>query len=147
MSRTKRRVQRPEDDLVRPTAVDRHVGSRVRQRRMMLGISQVNLAAKLGTTFPQLQKNEKGRNRIAASRLMDLSRSLDVPIQYFFDEMPADVAAEFGFHNVAPGPHADIAASLAQPETLRLIRVYYRIKDKQLRRRVYDLTKVLAEGE
>ena len=94
MRRTKRR--RSEDELVRPTAIDRYVGSRVRQRRMMLGMSQSALAEKLGVTFQQLQKNEKGTNRIGASRLVDLSQSLDVPIQFFFDDMPVNAASAVG---------------------------------------------------
>ena len=89
----KRKAKRGDDELVRPTAVDRHVGARVRERRLLLGISQQALSSKLGVTFQQLQKNEKGTNRIASSRLVDLSKALEVPIQYFFDDMPAEISA------------------------------------------------------
>ena len=144
MRRTKRR--RSEGELVRPTTIDRYVGSRVRQRRMMLGMSQTALAAQLGIAFQQLQKNEKGTNRIGASRLVDLSQSLDVPIQYFFDDMPAKVAAAVG---VKKGVHLNAArtddeAVMTRTETLRLVRAYYRIRDKRVRRRVFALAKTLA---
>lgn len=147
MRKTKRR--RAEGELVRPTAIDRYVGGRVRQRRMMLGMSQTALAEKLGVTFQQLQKNEKGTNRIGASRLVDLSRSLDVPIQFFFDDMPGEVAAAVGVkkgvHVNAP-PTAEEAA-MTRTETLRLVRAYYNIRDKRVRRRVYALAKTLADDE
>lgn len=146
MAKTKRRTQRSGDELVRPTAIDRHVGSRVRQRRMMLGLSQTALATKLGVTFQQLQKNEKGTNRIGASRLLDLSQSLDVPIQYFLDDMPADVAAAVG---VKKGQHThspptDEESVMTRAETLRLVKAYYEIQDRRVRKRVYDLAKILA---
>ena len=147
MRRTKR--QRSDDELVRPTAIDRYVGGRVRQRRMMLGMSQTALAEKLGVTFQQLQKNEKGMNRIAASRLVDLSASLDVPIQFFFDDMPANVAAAVGVKKGihVNAPPSDAEAAMTRTETLRLVRAYYRIRDKRVRRRVYALAKTLADDE
>lgn len=146
MPKQKRRSRAPEKELVRPTAVDRHVGGRVRQRRMMLGLSQTALADKLGVTFQQLQKNEKGTNRVGSSRLLDLSLSLDVPIQYFFDDMPAEVAAAVG---VKKGQHkfsppGDDASVMTRAETLRLVKAYYRIKNARVRKRVFDLAKILA---
>ncbi len=77
----------------RPNPVDVHVGARVRLRRTLLGMSQEKLGEAIGLTFQQVQKYERGANRIGSSRLYDLSRVLDVPIEFFFDEMPADVAA------------------------------------------------------
>ena len=79
--------------LVRPRPVDAHVGARVRLRRTMLGMSQEKLAQALGLTFQQVQKYERGTNRVGSSRLYELSKILDVPIQFFFDEMPAEIAA------------------------------------------------------
>ncbi len=146
MPKQKRRTRAPEKELVRPTAIDRHVGGRVRQRRIMLGMSQQALAAKLGVTFQQLQKNEKGTNRIGSSRLLDLSVSLDVPIQYFFDDMPAAVAAAVGVkkgqHKYAPP--GDDASVMTRSETLRLVKAYYEIANRRVRKRVYDLAKILA---
>src|SRR5688500_15629609 len=79
--------------LVRPRPVDAHVGARVRLRRTMLGMSQERLADELGLTFQQVQKYERGTNRVGSSRLYELSKILDVPIQFFFDEMPDEIAA------------------------------------------------------
>lgn len=149
MTRAKSRARRSDKDLVRPTAVDRHVGGRVRQRRVMLGMTQVNLASQLGVTFQQLQKNERGTNRIASSRLFDLSVSLDVPIQFFFDEMPANISAAVGVKRGihVNAPPKDDATAMERTETLRLVRAYYQIEDGRVRRRVYDLAKALAEGK
>src|SRR5919202_7008509 len=80
----------------RPSPIDVHVGSRVRLRRTLLGLSQEKLGDALGLTFQQVQKYERGVNRIGASRLFDLSRVLDVPISFFFDDMPDSLAANFG---------------------------------------------------
>ncbi len=143
--RRSRRRNRSEKELVRPTAIDRYVGSRVRQQRLLLGLSQSALASKLGVTFQQLQKNEKGTNRIGASRLLQLSLSLGVPIQYFFDDMPeiaAVVGVTKGQH--AHSPPADEESVMARAETIRLVRAYYEIDDPRVRKRVFSLAKTLA---
>src|SRR5471030_1017535 len=88
----KRRGGRPKIDS--PSPVDLHVGSRVRLRRTLLGMSQEKLGNAVGLTFQQIQKYERGANRIGASRLFDISRVLDVPVQFFFDDMPVETAAE-----------------------------------------------------
>ena len=80
----------------RPSPIDVHVGSRIRLRRTLLGMSQERLGESLGLTFQQVQKYERGVNRVGASRLFDLSRVLDVPISFFFDDMPDSLAANFG---------------------------------------------------
>ncbi len=144
--RKSRRRNRGEGELVRPTAIDRYVGSRVRQQRLLLGLSQSALASKLGITFQQLQKNERGTNRIGASRLLELSLSLGVPIQYFFDDMPAEIAAAVG---VTKGQHthsppADEKSVMARAETIRLVRAYFEIDDPRVRKRVFSLAKTLA---
>src|SRR6516164_3891114 len=82
----------------RPSPIDVHVGSRVRLRRTLLGMSQERLGEALGLTFQQVQKYERGVNRVGASRLFDLSRVLDVPISFFFDDMPESLATTYGGH-------------------------------------------------
>lgn len=146
MQRTKSRRGSTRAKLDRPRPVDAHVGSRVRLRRTLLGMSQQKLAAALGVTFQQVQKNERGTNRIASSRLFDLSKTLDVPIQYFFDEMPAETAASARSHGiVAAKSAADHELDpLAKRETLELVRAYYRIKSPSVRKRVYGLAKTLG---
>src|SRR3954454_9057216 len=86
----------PEKEGGRPSPIDVHVGSRIRLRRTLLGMSQERLGESLGLTFQQVQKYERGVNRVGASRLFDLSRVLDVPISFFFDDMPDSLAANFG---------------------------------------------------
>lgn len=135
--------------LVRPRPVDAHVGARVRLRRTMLGMSQEKLAQALGLTFQQVQKYERGTNRVGSSRLYELSKILDVPIQFFFDEMPAEIAA------TARGGNANFAEAaadyepdtLAKRETLELVRAYYRIKSPRVRKKVFDLAKTLGKGD
>src|SRR3546814_14208536 len=92
-----------------PNPVDVHVGGRVRLRRTLLGLSQEKLGEALGLTFQQVQKYERGANRIGASRMFDLSRVLDVPVSFFFDDMPQDVAMQ------SPRRRIGIAESPAEP--------------------------------
>lgn len=127
----------------KPNSVDVHVGARVRQRRMLLGMSQEKLAEALGLTFQQVQKYERGANRIGAGRLYALSHALEVPVSYFFDELDAPA-------NVQPVREAQNAQSvdpMARRETLNLVRAYYGITDSMVRRRVLDLMKSLAEDQ
>ena len=119
--------------------VDVHVGSRVRLRRTLLGMSQEKLGDALGLTFQQVQKYERGANRVGASRLYDLSRVLDVPVSYFFDEFGDAVDGADGNAH-ASDPHQP----MMRRETLELVRAYLRIADPQIKRRVFDLTKALA---
>ena len=132
-----------------PSPVDVHVGARVRLRRTLLGMTQTRLGNALGLTFQQVQKYEKGVNRIGAGRLYDLSRVLDVSIEHFFEDMPADVAAS------SPAGGGDKAKMLpshapnpmVKRETLELVRAYYKIEDVNARKRVYELTKTLGAGK
>jgi len=117
-------------------------------RRTMKGMSQEKLGEAIGLTFQQIQKYERGTNRIGASRLYDLSRVLDVPVSFFFDDMPeavdgkeATVPAEGGSDLPLTGPEAD---ALAKEETLDFIRTYFNINDAILRRRVFEVTKAAA---
>ncbi len=126
--------------------IDVHVGARLRQRRRLLGMSQTHLGDALGVSYQQMQKYERGANRISASRLFDLSRILDVPIQFFFDDMPAAVAASSpaqggGRTKKPPRYEPD---PMATRETLELVRGYYKIRDPQIRKRLFELTKTLG---
>ena len=115
--------------------IDVHVGSRVRLRRNLLGLSQADLGKMLGITFQQIQKYERGSNRIAASRLFKLSEVLVVPVSYFFDGLSTVEAP------LATVANADL---LAGRETGRLVRAYYRISDTGLRRQIRLLMNALA---
>ncbi|MFQ5764113.1 MAG: helix-turn-helix domain-containing protein [Rhodospirillales bacterium] len=150
--RTKTRSQRFRKKRLPPgvpNPVDIHVGSRVRLRRTLLGLSQEKLGDAVGLTFQQIQKYERGANRIGASRLFQLSRILDVPISFFFDEMPAGLKTTEG--QVARGLRERDQKTLepdplARRETLELVRAYYRISDPRVRKRLFELTKALANA-
>lgn len=138
----------------RPSPIDVHVGGRVRLRRTLMGMSQERLGEALGLTFQQVQKYERGVNRIGASRLFDLARVLDVPIGFFFDDMPDGVGgtASPGLPRRAVGGFADAQDgfeddTLHRRETLELVRAYYRITDPAVRKRVFDLIKSLTPTE
>ncbi|MFN9096827.1 MAG: helix-turn-helix domain-containing protein [Alphaproteobacteria bacterium] len=137
----------------RASPIDAHVGARVRLRRTLLGMSQEKLGDALGLTFQQVQKYERGVNRIGASRLFDLARVLDVPIGFFFDDLPPEMGgnaavrsrpAMFGFADAADGLEDD---NMGKRETLELVRAYYRITEPSVRKRVFDLIKSLAPTE
>lgn len=134
----------------KPNPVDVHVGSRVRLRRTMLGMSQEKLGEGIGLTFQQVQKYERGANRIGASRLYDLSRVLDVPVSFFFDDINPSVAnaaeARLGGMIAEPPSPAYEADPMMRRETLELVRAYYRIGDPQIRRRLFDLAKAIANS-
>ena len=127
-----------------PHPIDVHVGSRVRLRRNMLSLSQEKLGEAIGLTFQQVQKYERGANRIGASRLMELSRVLDVPVSFFFDETdPVRAPAiPMGFEET-PQEGFD-ADPMRKRETQDLIGAYYEIDDAAVRRRLFDLAKSLA---
>jgi transcriptional regulator with XRE-family HTH domain len=132
-----------------PNPIDVHVGQRIRQRRTLLGMSQERLAEAIGLTFQQVQKYERGANRVGSSRLFDLARVLDVPISYFFEEMEAGVAAKspsrlMGVSESKMQAYAAEPDPLAKRETLELVRAYLRISDPQIKRRLFELAKALA---
>lgn len=139
----------------RPSPIDVHVGGRVRLRRTLMGMSQERLGEALGLTFQQVQKYERGVNRIGASRLFDLARVLDVPISFFFDDMPDGMGGTTsssgipkksgsGFADAQDGFEDD---TLHRRETLELVRAYYRITDAAVRKRVFELIKSLTPTE
>lgn len=131
-----------------PNPIDVHVGSRVRLRRTLLGMSQEKLGQAIGLTFQQVQKYERGANRIGASRLFDLSRVLDVPVSFFFDDMPPEVAKTPAQKYFTPDevPETQEVDPLAKRETLELVRAYYKVVDPQVRKRVFELVKALANA-
>ena len=130
-----------------PSPVDVHVGARLRVRRTLLGMNQTKLGDAIGVTFQQVQKYENGANRISASRLFDLSRVFDVSIEYFFDDMPADVAASSlatKNRGKAKKPPSYEPDPVAKRETLELVRAYYKIGEPQIRKRLFEMVKALG---
>lgn len=135
-----------------PHPMDIHVGARVKLRRMMQGISQEHLGEALDLTFQQIQKYEKGVNRIGAGRLYEIARVLEVPVQFFFDDFGDGPETMIGFaetNRAGPGgaaeDKADFFEVLSTPEGMALCRAFVAIKDYQVRRRVLDLVKALGE--
>jgi transcriptional regulator with XRE-family HTH domain len=133
----------------RANPMDVHVGTRVRLRRMLLGMSQEKLGEHLGLTFQQVQKYEKGVNRIGASRLFDLAKVLGVPVQFFYDEAPVGVtgAAEPGAGFAEPGNESYVVEFLGSRDGLELNKAFARIKDPKVRRSIVDLVRSLAGEE
>jgi transcriptional regulator with XRE-family HTH domain len=121
-------------------AVDRKLGQRVRARRLEIGMSQERLAELLGVTFQQVQKYEKGVNRIAASRLFDISAALDVPVARFFEGLVGGRV-----EGVADESKDYVGDALATPEGAQLISLFASIKSQKVRRRVVELVKALTE--
>lgn len=123
-----------------PDPIDLHVGARLRYRRMLLGMSQEALAARLGLTFQQIQKYEKGQNRIGASRLYRIAQTLDAPIGFFFEDLPEQ-----------PGALISGAANplefVATPEGLQLNLAFSRVRDTATRRKIVELVEALAGGD
>lgn len=135
----RRRVGRPPT-AGNPNPVDVHVGARVRLRRTLLGMSQERLGDALGLTFQQVQKYERGANRIGASRLYDLARALQVPVGFFFDDLP-DGVAEGG----PPAASVQDDDPMQRRETIELVRAFYRIQDPTARRRLFELARSIAD--
>lgn len=142
-----------------PKPVDLHVGRRLRLRRGLVGMSQERLAELLGITYQQVQKYERGANRIGSSRLHDIARILDVPVAWFFDEMETAEPVATGLAEDAPTgfvfdmadtprvePPAAEAATFGR-ETLEMVRAFNRIGDPTVRRRLFELAKALAAVE
>lgn len=128
--------------MTNPHPIDAHVGSRLRSRRRMLGMTQEKLGDALGLTFQQVQKYERGSNRISASRLFELSQILSVPITYFFDGADQPANTPPGLADARPEPFQ--AEHLSSRETEDLLRYYYRLGDNKVRKRLLDLIKSLS---
>lgn len=143
-----RRSGRGRTPSGKPNPIDVHVGSRVRLRRTLLGMSQEKLGEAIGLTFQQVQKYERGANRIGASRLFDLSRVLDVPVSFFFDDMSDETSAQSPrlISGLSEEPAPFEADPMTKRETLELVRAYYRITDANVRKRIFELAKALANA-
>ena len=128
-----------------PDPVDIHVGARVRLRRTLLGMSQEKLGKALGLTFQQVQKYERGANRIGSSRLFQLSRILDVPVSFFFDEMaPETTRKADGMAEV--NKQVFEIDKLSRRETLELVRAYYKITDPAVRKKIFEMVKAVGNS-
>lgn len=129
----------------RANPVDKHVGERVRMRRMLLGMSQERLGEQLGLTFQQVQKYEKGVNRIGASRLFDLAQVLGVPIQFFYESMSAAVSGHHAAGGFADKPgDTYVADFLSNRDSVELNKAFARITDPRIRRSIVDMVRSIA---
>lgn len=127
-------------------AVDLHVGQRVRLRRLELGMSQSELAALIGITFQQLQKNERGVNRLSASRLYETARVLDVPTGYFFEGISGAKTLALSA-KTSESTFMSVADEATKRETLELVRAYYDINDRKLRQQMVNTMRALARTD
>ena len=139
--------------MSRSHPVDVPVGVRVRQRRTLLGMSQEKLGSAVGLTFQQIQKYERGANRIGASRLYEFSKVLDVPVSYFFEDMPTNVMiGRYGGGRgrrglgEAASPFEDEKDPMIKRETLELVRAYYKITDGRVRKRLFETVKAVGSA-
>ena len=127
----------------KPNPIDVHVGSRIRLRRNMLGMSQEKLGESLGITFQQIQKYEKGTNRVGASRLQAISSILEVPVSFFFENAPGEAGQGFAEESSA----TYVVDFLSSTEGLRLNRAFVRITDPKVRGKIIDLVRALADDD
>ncbi|MDD3020090.1 MAG: helix-turn-helix transcriptional regulator [Alphaproteobacteria bacterium] len=151
-----RNPRRSSVDGETPNPVDVYVGQKLRSRRNLIGITQENLAEAAGITFQQVQKYEKGRNRLSASRLYQFSRVLEVPVAYFFEGFFASntqIGIQTGFAETGQDPYADDSEGgeesgdiLNRKETIELVRTYYTITDEKLRKDFLKMLKQMAKN-
>jgi transcriptional regulator with XRE-family HTH domain len=128
-----------------PNPIDKHVGARVRMRRMMISMSQEKLGEKLGITFQQIQKYEKGTNRIGASRLQQIANVLGVPVGFFFEGAPIADKSPSGFDDSASPAY--VSDFLATSDGLALTKAFMRVSDSKVRRRIVDLVEAIVAEE
>lgn len=128
-----------------PNPIDKHVGSRVRMRRMMINMSQEKLGEKLGITFQQIQKYEKGTNRIGASRLQQIANVLGVPVGFFFEGAPVPDGSAKGFSEAASPAY--VSDFLATSDGLALTKAFMKVTDSKVRRRIVDLVEAMVAEE
>ena len=138
-----------------PNPIDIHVGNRIRLRRTLLGLSQEKLASLLGLTFQQVQKYEKGMNRVGASRLWDISKVLEAPINFFYEDMDKDVANQsprtFSISDetnlfLADEEEAFNSDPMLRQETIELVRAYYKIPNRKAAKYLYDLIITMSKS-
>jgi transcriptional regulator with XRE-family HTH domain len=127
--------------------IDVHVGRRLRQRRSLLGLSQTALANTVGLTFQQVQKYERGSNRMGSSRLFEFAKVLDVPVSHFFDEMSGEAARTTMLKHRASGPSKVkvVTDPLIKRETLELVRAYYKIRASSVRKHIFAMVKSVSD--
>lgn len=125
--------------------VDIHVGARIRLRRNMIGLSQEKLGESLGITFQQIQKYEKGMNRVGASRLQAIANILNVPVTFFFDDMPGQSDKPRGFEEENETTY--VVGFLNSSEGIQLARAFAKIGDAKIRRKVLDLVRTLGQED
>ena len=135
----------------RTAYVDAHVGNRLRERRILLGMSQTRLGESLGLSFQQVQKYERGIDRISVGRLVHMSHVLDVPITYFFEDLSEPGAARAGAtehdHRLSGNGADGSDDPMSKRETLELVRAYYQIEQSELRKHVFALIRSIATRE
>lgn len=138
-----------------PNPIDVHVGNRIRLRRILLGLSQEKLAGLLGLTFQQVQKYERGMNRVGASRLWDIGKVLEVPISFFYEDMNKDVASQsprmFSIPEGKPIVFAEDkeefdADPMNRQETIELVKAYYKISNRKAARHMFDLIVAMSKS-
>jgi len=142
MPKGKRRKTGPK---VGPNPIDIHVGARLKLRRHLMGISQTQLGDAVGLTFQQVQKYERGSNRVGCSRLFEFSKILTVPISYFFDDMPKEISGKNPV-NLGNADNDNANDPLKSPETKELVEAYYRIPNPKVRKKVFELFKEIARS-
>jgi transcriptional regulator with XRE-family HTH domain len=134
--------------MVRDHTVDIHVGERMRQRRVLLGMSQSKVGDAVGLTFQQIQKYERGSNRIGSSRLYEFAKVLDVPVSYFFHQMPSNALSGGSMPGHGRKGFGEAGEHRNDPpikrETLELVRAYYKISKADVRKRIFEVVKALA---
>ena len=148
MAKAKRVRRRAKKQVSRSGPIDIHVGSRVRLRRNLLGMNQTDLGKAVGTSYQQIQKYERGVNRVGASRLFNLGRALDVPVSFFFEDLSPEAAGggKRRARGLSEAPASVLEPdSLSKRETVELIRAYYRVKDPRVRKRVLDLLQAVGK--
>lgn len=133
------------DNKKNPNPVDIHVGARIRLRRNMIGLSQEKLGDSLGITFQQIQKYEKGMNRVGASRLQAIANILNVPVTFFFDDMPGQSGKGGGFDEENETTY--VVGFLNSSEGIQLARAFAKISDAKIRRKVLDLVRTLGHED
>ncbi|MFZ1815488.1 MAG: helix-turn-helix transcriptional regulator [Rhizobiaceae bacterium] len=130
----------------KPNPIDIHVGSRVRLRRTMLGMSQEKLGEHLGITFQQIQKYEKGANRVGASRLQEIARVLNTPVSFFFEDSPGTPAGTASGFGEAESANY-VVDFLSSSEGLQLNRAFVKIKDPKVRRKIVEMVRALSDED
>ncbi|MEO0542291.1 MAG: helix-turn-helix domain-containing protein [Pseudomonadota bacterium] len=128
-----------------PNPIDVHVGTRIRLRRTMISMSQEKLGEALGITFQQVQKYEKGTNRVGASRLQNIAGILNVPVSFFFEDAPGETAS--AQNEMAESGSNYVVSFLSSSEGLQLNRAFVKISDPKVRRKIIDLVKSLADDD